>query len=142
MSARQLRGSPKKRFAVGAEVRVKMPGLNGTITRSDPSPTAMGEYWHTVRTEHGERKEPGSNLELIPLPVTNAQSKELTRAVADQKLSSSDAIKRLCDVEEMLNKKQQHLESQIQEEKKTAIRCSKQGNKRGALMALKRKKKL
>jgi charged multivesicular body protein 4 len=56
-------------------------------------------------------------------------------------VSSSDAIKRLSDVEEMLNKKQQHLESQIEEEKTTAIRCSKQGNKRGALMALKRKKK-
>lgn len=56
-------------------------------------------------------------------------------------VSSNDAIKRLTDVEEMLNKKQQHLESQIEEEKATAIRCSKQGNKRGALMALKRKKK-
>ncbi|CAF0818954.1 unnamed protein product [Adineta steineri] len=56
-------------------------------------------------------------------------------------VSSSDAIQRLSDVEEMLNKKQQHLESQIDEEKQTAIRSSKQGNKRGALMALKRKKK-
>ncbi len=56
-------------------------------------------------------------------------------------VSSADAIKRLSDVEEMLNKKQQHLESQIEEEKQTAIRYSKQGNKRGALMALKRKKK-
>ena len=56
-------------------------------------------------------------------------------------VSSSDAIQRLSDVEEMLNKKQQHLESQIEQEKTTAIRYSKQGNKRGALMALKRKKK-
>jgi charged multivesicular body protein 4 len=56
-------------------------------------------------------------------------------------VSSSDAIQRLSDVEEMLNKKQQHLESQIEQEKLTAIRYSKQGNKRGALMALKRKKK-
>ena len=56
-------------------------------------------------------------------------------------ISSSEAIQRLSDVEEMLNKKQQHLESQIEEEKATAIRYSKQGNKRGALMALKRKKK-
>ena len=56
-------------------------------------------------------------------------------------VSSSDAIQRLSDVEEMLNKKQQHLESQIEEEKGTALRHSKQGNKRGALMALKRKKK-
>ncbi|CAF3710346.1 unnamed protein product [Rotaria sp. Silwood1] len=56
-------------------------------------------------------------------------------------VTSSDAIKRLSDVEEMLNKKQQHLESQIEEEKTNAIRYSKQGNKRGAIMALKRKKK-
>ncbi|CAF1525138.1 unnamed protein product [Rotaria magnacalcarata] len=56
-------------------------------------------------------------------------------------VSSSDAIKHLSDVEEMLNKKQQHLESQIDQEKTTALRCSKQGNKRGALLALKRKKK-
>lgn len=56
-------------------------------------------------------------------------------------ISSGEAIQRLSDVEEMLNKKQQHLESQIEEEKATAIRYSKQGNKRGALMALKRKKK-
>ncbi|CAF3375935.1 unnamed protein product [Rotaria socialis] len=56
-------------------------------------------------------------------------------------VSSSDAIKHLSDVEEMLNKKQQHLESQIDQEKITALRCSKQGNKRGALLALKRKKK-
>ena len=56
-------------------------------------------------------------------------------------VSSSDAIQRLSDVEEMLNKKQQHLEAQIDEEKRTALRQSKQGNKRGALMALKRKKK-
>lgn len=56
-------------------------------------------------------------------------------------VSSNEAIKRLSDVEEMLTKKQQHLESQIDQEKINAVRCSKQGNKRGALMALKRKKK-
>jgi len=59
----------------------------------------------------------------------------------DKNVSSSDAIKRLLDVEEMLNKKQQHLEAQVNEEKLTALRHSKAGNKRGALMALKRKKK-
>jgi hypothetical protein len=56
-------------------------------------------------------------------------------------VSSSDAIKQLSDVEEMLNKRQIHLESQIEEEKVNALRCSKEGNKRGALMAMKRKKK-
>jgi predicted nucleotide-binding protein len=29
----------------------------------------MGEYWHRIRTKFGERREPGSNLELIPSPV-------------------------------------------------------------------------
>lgn len=56
----------KKRFAVGAEVRVKMPGLNGVVAKVDDKPAALGEWWHTIKTENGERKEPGSNLELIP----------------------------------------------------------------------------
>jgi hypothetical protein len=87
MSVRkQFKAPPPKRFAVGAEVRVKMPGVNGIITQLDTSPTVMGEYWHAVRTEHGERREPGSNLELIPTPATNANPKELPKAVSDQKL--------------------------------------------------------
>jgi len=65
---------------------VGLPGLNGIITQLDASPTVLGEYWHTVRTEHGERREPGSNLELIPPPVTNADPKELTTTVTDGKL--------------------------------------------------------
>jgi hypothetical protein len=45
-----------------------MPGINGVITQFDDRPTVMGEYWHTVKTEHGERREPGSNLQLVPKP--------------------------------------------------------------------------
>ena len=60
--------------------------MNGTITQLDTSPTVMGEYWHTVRTERGERREPGSNLELIPVPVTNSRSNEPMAAVTDGKL--------------------------------------------------------
>lgn len=56
----------KKRFAVGADVRVKNPGVNGTVVKLDDKPTVMGEYYHTIKTEHGERREPGSNLELVP----------------------------------------------------------------------------
>ncbi len=59
----------------------------------------------------------------------------------DPNLSSAEAIQRLSSVEELLNKKQLHLEAQIENEKSNAIRCSKQGNKRGALLALKKKKK-
>jgi hypothetical protein len=61
----------RKRFAVGAKVRVKNPGVNGLVTQLDDKPTALAEYWHTVHTEHGERREPGCNLELVPTPVTN-----------------------------------------------------------------------
>ena len=61
----------KKRFAVGASVRVIMPGINGVVTQLDDEPTVMGEYWHTIKTKHGERREPGSNLELIPKAISS-----------------------------------------------------------------------
>jgi hypothetical protein len=60
--------SDKKRFALGATVIIKNPGLVGTITTLDDGPTSMGEYWHTIRTAHGQQREPGCNLELVPNP--------------------------------------------------------------------------
>jgi hypothetical protein len=86
----QFKPSPKKRFAVGAEVRIQMPGINGVVTQLDTAPTVMGEYWYTVRTGRGDRREPGSNLELVPIPVTNAKPKESPATVADPKLISPD----------------------------------------------------
>jgi hypothetical protein len=62
----------KKRFAVGARIRVMNPGLTGVVIQADDEPTVIGEYWHEVRTEFGESKEPGSNLELVPAPMTNS----------------------------------------------------------------------
>lgn len=62
----------RKRFAVGAKVRVKRPGVNGIVTHVADDPAALAEYWHTVKTEHGERSEPGCNLELVPALITNA----------------------------------------------------------------------
>jgi hypothetical protein len=56
----------RKRFAVGAKVRVKNPGLSGVVTHLDDEPSVLGEYWHRIETKHGERREPGCNLELIP----------------------------------------------------------------------------
>jgi hypothetical protein len=47
------------------------PGINGVVTQLDDAPTVLAEYWHTIRTECGERREPGSNLELIPMPQTD-----------------------------------------------------------------------
>ena len=57
------------------------------------------------------------------------------------KISSAEAIQNISNVEEILNKKQEHLECQIEAEKQNALHYSRQGNKRSALMALKRKKK-
>jgi hypothetical protein len=42
--------------------------LNGVVVQADDRPGASGEYWHRIKTEHGERKEPGCNLELVPKP--------------------------------------------------------------------------
>ncbi len=64
----------KKRFGVDARVRVKRPGVNGLVTQFDDKPTVLGEYWHTIQTEHGERREPGCNLELVPRPMTNSEA--------------------------------------------------------------------
>ena len=60
-----------KRFAVGASVRIRMPGVDGVVTQLDSARSALSEYWHTIRTEHGERREPGCNLELIEPPITH-----------------------------------------------------------------------
>jgi hypothetical protein len=82
----QFKPSPKKRFAVGAEVRVTTLGVNGIVTQFDTAPTVMGEYWHTVRTDRGDRREPGSNLELVPVPATNARVQGSPSTVTDPKL--------------------------------------------------------
>jgi hypothetical protein len=56
----------KKRFRVGAKVRVLNPGVCGVVKETSDEPESLGEYWHTIETESGEMKEPGCNLELIP----------------------------------------------------------------------------
>jgi len=63
----------KKRFAVGANVLVKTPGVWGVVTQLDDEPTVFWEYWHTVRTDRGECREPGSNLELVPRPISDTE---------------------------------------------------------------------
>jgi len=55
----------KKRFQVGAKVRILMPGINGVVKQGSDEMGPLGEYWHVIETNSGERKEPGSNLELI-----------------------------------------------------------------------------
>lgn len=49
-----------------------MPGVNGTVMQVDDEQGPIGEYWHTIDTVHGERREPGCNLELIPTPLTSS----------------------------------------------------------------------
>ena len=71
----------KRRFAVGADIRVKMPGLNGVVIQVDDVPTVFAEYWHTIRTERGEVRQPGSNLELIPTPLTNEKRAEVPQSI-------------------------------------------------------------
>lgn len=56
----------KKRYKVGAKVRVILPGVNGTVKQSSDEPESLGEYWHVIETEAGERQEPGCKVELLP----------------------------------------------------------------------------
>ena len=60
---------PPKRFAVGTPVRVRLPGIDGIVIQVDEERTFMSQYMHTVQTKLGERREPGSILELIPPPI-------------------------------------------------------------------------
>jgi len=60
---------PPKRFAVGTPVRVRLPGIDGVVIQVDEERTFMSQYMHTVQTKFGERREPGSILELIPPPI-------------------------------------------------------------------------
>ena len=56
---------------MGANVMVVMPGVVGIVTQVDDEPTVLWEYWHTIKTEHGERREPDSNLELVPTLISD-----------------------------------------------------------------------
>ncbi len=56
----------KRRFRVGASVRIITPGINGVVKKGSDDVGPFGEYWHLIETKFGEKKEPGSNLELIP----------------------------------------------------------------------------
>lgn len=67
---RTQRIKPPKRFAVGTPVRVVMPGIDGVVIQVDEERTVLSQYWHTVQTKLGERREPGSILQLIPPPIS------------------------------------------------------------------------
>jgi hypothetical protein len=49
-------------------------GVVGVITQADDEPTVLWEYWHTIKTDHRERREPGCNLELVPRPEINTEA--------------------------------------------------------------------
>jgi hypothetical protein len=61
-----------KQFAVGTRVRVRNPGIDGVVTEMGTERAQLAEYWHKINTPHGERHEPGCNLELIPEPISHA----------------------------------------------------------------------
>ncbi|CAF1155228.1 unnamed protein product [Rotaria sordida] len=81
-----------------------------------------------------------NSIQTIPMSVFQRLFGRSNKEDANQ-ISSNEAIQRLSNVEEILSKKQEHFESQIEVEKGNALLYSRQGNKRAALMALKRKKK-
>jgi hypothetical protein len=83
---KEMKAKKKQRFDVGASVRVKNPGVNGVVVQLDSTPTALGEYWHTISTQRGPRREPGCNIELVPTPLTNAQAGKTPTPVADDQL--------------------------------------------------------
>ncbi|MGA9972670.1 MAG: hypothetical protein WBQ07_20215 [Candidatus Acidiferrales bacterium] len=72
------RASHKKRFAVGTRVLVGMGQTPAVVKQLDDRPSTLGEYAHTVETEHGQRRVLGCELELVPEAITNTDS----RAVA------------------------------------------------------------
>ncbi len=55
----------KKQFTVGTTVSIKSSGRTGVVILCEDTPTVLGEYWHTVRTDEGEYEHPGSDLEAI-----------------------------------------------------------------------------
>jgi len=55
----------KKQFTVGTTVSIKSSGATGVVILCEDTPTFIGEYWHTVRTDEGEYDYPGSDLEAI-----------------------------------------------------------------------------
>ncbi len=75
-----------KRFAVGAKVRVKVPGVNGVVTQVDDEPTVLSEYWHTIQRGPRERREPGCNLEPVSTTVPNPEAGATNAPVSNDRL--------------------------------------------------------
>jgi len=65
------RRNAPRRYAVGARVLVGFGRQPGTVLQVADAPSVMGEYVHVVQTKTGERKVLGSELELVPEPITN-----------------------------------------------------------------------
>jgi len=65
------RRKTQQRFKPGAQVLVGFGRQPATVLQVDDAPSVMGEYAHIVRTNNGDRKVLGSELELVPEPMTN-----------------------------------------------------------------------
>jgi hypothetical protein len=68
--ANAMKAYTPKRFAVGTPVRIINPGIDGVVVQVDDERKGFSQYWHTVKTKFGERRQPGSILELIPPPIS------------------------------------------------------------------------
>jgi hypothetical protein len=66
------RNRTQQRYAPGTQVWIPTPGVKGVVTQVDDTPSTAGEYLHTIRTPHGDRREFGINLDLIPEPIGQA----------------------------------------------------------------------
>ena len=76
----------RRRFAVGAKVRVLNPGISGVVIEAEDEPKQMAEYWHKVecRKQDGAaytRREPGCNLQLVPEPMGKPRQPEPPRSI-------------------------------------------------------------
>jgi hypothetical protein len=54
-----------KKFEVGAKVQILSPVIIGVVKKVSDELGPLGEYWHTIETRVGDRREPGRNLELF-----------------------------------------------------------------------------
>jgi len=101
----ELEMSKKKRFAVGAKVRIIMPGINGVITHVSDTMGVMGEYWHTIATERGERRDPGSNIELIPelIGVEPTRRNSTTIHIRESNVANLNVGTQVGDINTVLN---------------------------------------
>ena len=86
-----------KRFTVGSEVRLKVPGSIGIVRFVESQPDHLGQYWHRLEyLREGQPKyklEPGCNLELTHQPIR--QNVAVFDEVREHAISLRNEVQRL-----------------------------------------------